>query len=207
SNPMKKHVVKIYSSRILTREKEQDVASQDECLILSALSSVLDLKVCIPFEKVLWFLLQLWSYLLIFAKSPFCQKFTLSLINTQKLPVYELQTELLGKKMKSSARPWTAIAKQGSHGVDRGKPLSTTSTGMKTSKSSTSLAFESRLSKLKRASSEDMLTKPGPAAAAGVSRLKKTITTGAILELAESRLKPSTVSRAVSTLLLGHAEV
>ncbi|NWV23847.1 CYTSB protein, partial [Origma solitaria] len=94
--------------------------------------------------------------------------------------------------MKSSARPWSAIAKQGSHGVDRGKPLSTTSTGMKTSKSSTSLAFESRLSKLKRASSEDMLTKPGAAAASGVSRLKKTITTGAISELAESRLKPST---------------
>ncbi|NWU35591.1 CYTSB protein, partial [Hylia prasina] len=96
--------------------------------------------------------------------------------------------------MKSSARPWNAIAKQSSHGVDRGKPLSTTSTGMKTSKSSTSLAFESRLSKLKRASSEDMLTKPGAAAAAasGVSRLKKTITTGAISELAESRLKPST---------------
>ncbi|NWR48707.1 CYTSB protein, partial [Regulus satrapa] len=97
--------------------------------------------------------------------------------------------------MKSSARPWSAIAKQGSHGVDRGKPLSTTCTGMKTSKSSTSLAFESRLSKLKRASSEDLLTKPGAAAAAaasGVSRLKKTITTGAISELAESRLKPST---------------
>ncbi|NXR89870.1 CYTSB protein, partial [Hypocryptadius cinnamomeus] len=94
--------------------------------------------------------------------------------------------------MKSSARPWSAIAKQGSHGVDRGKPLSTTSTGMKTSKSSTSLAFESRLSKLKRASSEDTLTKPGPAAASGVSRLKKTITAGAISELAESRLKPST---------------
>ncbi|NWU55576.1 CYTSB protein, partial [Dromas ardeola] len=94
--------------------------------------------------------------------------------------------------MKSTARPWSAMAKQGSHGVDRGKPLSTTSTGMKTSKSSTSLAFESRLSKLKRASSDDMLTKPGAAAASGVSRLKKTITTGAISELAESRLKPST---------------
>ncbi|NXI76314.1 CYTSB protein, partial [Rhipidura dahli] len=93
--------------------------------------------------------------------------------------------------MKSSARSWSAIAKQGSHGVDRGKPLSTTSTGMKTSKSSTSLAFESRLSKLKRASSEDTLMKPGAAAASGVSRLKKTITTGAISELAESRLKPS----------------
>lgn len=50
-----------------------------------------------------------------------------------------------------------------------------------------------------------MLTKPGAAAAAsGVSRLKKTITTGAISELAESRLKPSagrhkdSVTRAVS---------
>ncbi|XP_027546636.1 cytospin-B isoform X1 [Neopelma chrysocephalum] len=94
--------------------------------------------------------------------------------------------------MKSSARPWSAMAKQGSHGIDRGKCLSTTSTGMKTSKSSTSLAFESRLSKLKRASSEDTLTKPGAAAGSGVSRLKKTITTGAISELAESRLKPCT---------------
>ncbi|NXQ92880.1 CYTSB protein, partial [Sagittarius serpentarius] len=94
--------------------------------------------------------------------------------------------------MKSTARPWSTMAKQGSHGVDRGKSLSTTSTGMKTSKSSTSLAFESRLSKLKRASSDDMLTKPGVAAASGVSRLKKTITTGAISELAESRLKSST---------------
>ncbi|XP_017932250.2 cytospin-B isoform X1 [Manacus vitellinus] len=94
--------------------------------------------------------------------------------------------------MKSSARPWSAMAKQGSHGIDRGKSLCTTSTGMKTSKSSTSLAFESRLSKLKRASSEDTLTKPGAAAASGVLRLKKTITTGAISELAESRLKPCT---------------
>ncbi|XP_010007391.1 PREDICTED: cytospin-B [Chaetura pelagica] len=95
--------------------------------------------------------------------------------------------------MKSTARPWSAAAKQGSHGVDRGKLLSSTPTGMKASKSSTSLAFESRLSKLKRASSDDMLTKPGVvAAASGVSRLKKTITTGAISELAESRLKPST---------------
>ncbi|NXP73345.1 CYTSB protein, partial [Ramphastos sulfuratus] len=94
--------------------------------------------------------------------------------------------------MKSTARPWSAVPKQGSHGIEKGKPLPTTPTGMKTSKSSTSLAFESRLSKLKRASSDDTLTKPGAAAAAGVSRLKKTITTGAISELAESRLKPST---------------
>ncbi|NXF87094.1 CYTSB protein, partial [Eubucco bourcierii] len=94
--------------------------------------------------------------------------------------------------MKSTARPWSAVPKQGSHGIEKAKPLPTTPTGMKTSKSSTSLAFESRLSKLKRASSDDMLTKPGAAAAAGVSRLRKTITTGAISELAESRLKPST---------------
>lgn len=45
---------------------------------------------------------------------------------------------------------------------------------------------------LKRASSDDMLTKPGVTAASGVSRLKKTITTGAISELAENRLKSST---------------
>ncbi|XP_061326188.1 cytospin-B isoform X2 [Pezoporus flaviventris] len=98
--------------------------------------------------------------------------------------------------MKSAAKPWSAVAKPGSHGAERGKSLSTTPTGMKTSKSSTSLAFESRLSKLKRASSDDMLTKPGVTAGPGVSRLKKTITTGAISELAESRLKPSTVSAA-----------
>ncbi|NWS37037.1 CYTSB protein, partial [Probosciger aterrimus] len=94
--------------------------------------------------------------------------------------------------MKSAAKPWSAVAKPGSHGAERGKSLSTTPSGMKTSKSSTSLAFESRLSKLKRASSDDMLTKPGVTAGSGVSRLKKTITTGAISELAESRLKPST---------------
>ncbi|XP_030328509.1 cytospin-B isoform X1 [Strigops habroptila] len=94
--------------------------------------------------------------------------------------------------MKSAAKPWSAVAKPGSHGADRGKSLSTAPTGMKTSKSSTSLAFESRLSKLKRASSDDMLTKPGVTAGPGVSRLKKTVTTGAISELAESRLKPST---------------
>ncbi|XP_050784950.1 cytospin-B isoform X4 [Gopherus flavomarginatus] len=94
--------------------------------------------------------------------------------------------------MKGAARPWSAMAKQGNHGIDRGKSLPTASSGMKTSKSSTSLAFESRLSKLKRASSDDMLTKPGVTTASGVSRLKKTITTGAISELTENRLKSST---------------
>ncbi|XP_060114983.1 cytospin-B isoform X2 [Heteronotia binoei] len=92
--------------------------------------------------------------------------------------------------MKSTARPWSAVPKQGGHGTERGKPLPTASVGMKTSKSSTSLAFDSRLSRLKRASSEDMLTKPGVMAAPGGSRLKKTITTGAISELAGNRLRP-----------------
>lgn len=50
--------------------------------------------------------------------------------------------------MKSAAKPWSAVPKQGSHGIDRGKPLPAASSGMKTSKSSTSLAFESRLSKV-----------------------------------------------------------
>ncbi|XP_038615847.1 cytospin-B isoform X3 [Tachyglossus aculeatus] len=90
--------------------------------------------------------------------------------------------------MKSAAKPWGTVAKQGSHGTDRGRPLPSASSGLKTSKSSTSLAFESRLSKLKRASSDDMLTKP----ASGVARIKKTATTGAISELAESRLKSNT---------------
>nr|XP_056721224.1 cytospin-B isoform X1 [Euleptes europaea] len=96
--------------------------------------------------------------------------------------------------MKSTARPWSAVSKPGSHVTERGKPLPAASVGMKTSKSSTSLAFDSRLSKLKRASSEDMLTKPGVMAASGGSRLKKTITTGAISELAGNRLRPITGS-------------
>ncbi|XP_072834737.2 cytospin-B isoform X2 [Pogona vitticeps] len=95
--------------------------------------------------------------------------------------------------MKGAARPWVPVSKLGGHGMERGKPLAPSAPGgMKASKSSTSLAFDSRLSKLKRASSEDMLTKPGVATASGGSRLKKTVTTGAIAELAENRLRPST---------------
>lgn len=45
------------------------------------------------------------------------------------------------------------------------------------------------LSQLKRASSEDTLNKPGGAAASGAARLKKTSTSGAVSELAESRLR------------------
>ncbi|XP_043857919.1 cytospin-B isoform X3 [Dromiciops gliroides] len=91
--------------------------------------------------------------------------------------------------MKSVAKTWSTTVKQGTHGIERGRPLPPATSGMKTSKSSTSLAFESRLSKLKRASSDDMLTKPGSASPSGVVRMKKTATSGAISELAENRIK------------------
>ncbi|XP_059207153.1 cytospin-B [Centropristis striata] len=63
----------------------------------------------------------------------------------------------------------------------------TTSTAMKTSRSSNMLASDQRLSRLKRASSDDALTKPALGAAASGSRMKKTVTTGAISDLAEGR--------------------
>uniref|UniRef100_M3XIZ5 Sperm antigen with calponin homology and coiled-coil domains 1 n=1 Tax=Latimeria chalumnae TaxID=7897 RepID=M3XIZ5_LATCH len=91
--------------------------------------------------------------------------------------------------MKSSTRSLGVVAKQGSHGAERARPLTSTPVGIKTSKSSTSLSSESRLSRLKRASSDDMLTKPGGAALASSSRMKKTVTAGAISELAEGRIK------------------
>uniref|UniRef100_A0A4X2KBY4 Sperm antigen with calponin homology and coiled-coil domains 1 n=1 Tax=Vombatus ursinus TaxID=29139 RepID=A0A4X2KBY4_VOMUR len=87
------------------------------------------------------------------------------------------------------AKSWSTTVKQGTHGIERGRPLPPATSGMKTSKSSTSLSFESKLSKLKRASSDDMLTKPGSASPSGVVRLKKTVTSGAISELSENRLK------------------
>uniref|UniRef100_A0A1A7YYM5 Sperm antigen with calponin homology and coiled-coil domains 1 n=1 Tax=Iconisemion striatum TaxID=60296 RepID=A0A1A7YYM5_9TELE len=58
---------------------------------------------------------------------------------------------------------------------------------MRTSRSSNMLASDQRLSKLKRASSDDALTKPSLGAAASSSRMKKTVTTGAISDLAEVR--------------------
>ncbi|XP_028390081.1 cytospin-B isoform X2 [Phyllostomus discolor] len=91
--------------------------------------------------------------------------------------------------MRSTAKAWSPITKAGTHGIDRARPLPAASSGMKSSKSSTSLAFESQLSKLKRASSEDMLNKPGSTTTSGVVRLKKTSTAGTISELAESRLR------------------
>ncbi|XP_073524098.1 cytospin-B isoform X5 [Phyllobates terribilis] len=94
--------------------------------------------------------------------------------------------------MKSSARSINAQNKQGNHGTERAKAIPTIAFGMRTSRSTNSLAFESRLSKLKRASSDDMLTKPGGSAAIATSRLKKTITTGGISELSESRFRTGT---------------
>ncbi|XP_020341084.1 cytospin-B isoform X1 [Oncorhynchus kisutch] len=64
---------------------------------------------------------------------------------------------------------------------------STTTTGIKTSRSSNTLATDLRLSRLKRASSDDTLAKPALGAAATGSRMKKTVTAGAISDLAEAR--------------------
>uniref|UniRef100_A0A3Q3VVH6 Cytospin-A n=1 Tax=Mola mola TaxID=94237 RepID=A0A3Q3VVH6_MOLML len=64
---------------------------------------------------------------------------------------------------------------------------STTSSAMKTSRSSNMLASDQRHSRLKRANSDDALTKPALGAAASGSRMKKTVTTGAISDLAEAR--------------------
>ncbi|CAB1352503.1 unnamed protein product, partial [Coregonus sp. 'balchen'] len=52
----------------------------------------------------------------------------------------------------------------------------TTATGIKTSRSSNTLATDLRLSRLKRASSDDTLAKPALGAAATGSRMKKTVT-------------------------------
>ncbi|KAM8976519.1 cytospin-B isoform 1-T1 [Pelodytes ibericus] len=100
--------------------------------------------------------------------------------------------------MKSSSRTLSAATKQFSHGTERAKAIPTSGFGMKTSRSTNSLAFESRLSKLKRASSDDMLTKPSCSAMGTTTRLKKTITTGAISQLAEPRLRSSTGGNSVA---------
>ncbi|XP_051520209.1 cytospin-B isoform X2 [Myxocyprinus asiaticus] len=69
--------------------------------------------------------------------------------------------------------------------------------GMKTSRSSSTIASDLRLSKIKRASSDDALAKPVLGSVASVSRLKKTITTGAISELTDNR--PRSASGVQST--------
>uniref|UniRef100_A0A8C7ZT47 Sperm antigen with calponin homology and coiled-coil domains 1 n=1 Tax=Oryzias sinensis TaxID=183150 RepID=A0A8C7ZT47_9TELE len=69
---------------------------------------------------------------------------------------------------------------------------SSTSTATKTSRFSSMSTSDQRNSKLKRASSDDALAKPAQGAAASGSRLKKTVTSGAISDLAEAR--PRSVS-------------
>ncbi|KAJ0061701.1 hypothetical protein NL108_006840 [Boleophthalmus pectinirostris] len=66
---------------------------------------------------------------------------------------------------------------------------SPTSSAMKTTRSNL-LAPDHRLSRLKRANSDDALTKPALTSASG-SRLKKTVTTGAISDLPEARPRSS----------------
>ncbi|XP_051552632.1 cytospin-B-like isoform X2 [Myxocyprinus asiaticus] len=70
-------------------------------------------------------------------------------------------------------------------------------TGMKTSRSSSTIASDLRLSKMKRASSDDALAKPILGSVAAASRIKKTITTGAISELTDNR--PRSASGVQST--------
>ncbi|XP_050964913.1 cytospin-B isoform X1 [Labeo rohita] len=69
--------------------------------------------------------------------------------------------------------------------------------GMKTSRSSSTIASDLRLSKIKRASSDDALAKPVQGSVAAVSRIKKTVTTGAIAELSDNR--PRSASSVQST--------
>ncbi|XP_048046026.1 cytospin-B isoform X4 [Megalobrama amblycephala] len=69
--------------------------------------------------------------------------------------------------------------------------------GMKTSRSSSTIASDLRLSKIKRASSDDALAKPVLGSVAAMSRMKKTITTGAISELTDNR--PRSASSVQST--------
>ncbi|KAM8834471.1 cytospin-B-like isoform 1-T1 [Synchiropus picturatus] len=61
------------------------------------------------------------------------------------------------------------------------------SSAMKTSRSSHMLSSDQRHSKLKRANSDDALTKPVPGPSATASRMRKTVTTGAISDLADAR--------------------
>ncbi|CAL8364135.1 unnamed protein product [Lota lota] len=71
----------------------------------------------------------------------------------------------------------------------------TFSSSLRTSRSSNTLASDLRLSRLKRASSDDALAKPALGAAA--SRMRKTVTTGAISDLPEAR--PRTLTGAQAT--------
>ncbi|XP_078536121.1 cytospin-B isoform X3 [Lissotriton helveticus] len=99
--------------------------------------------------------------------------------------------------MKGAARPPSSLMKPGTQARDRGKSPPAPSFGMRPSRSSNSLGFESRLSRLKRASSEDTLNKPGGSTPTNTCRLRKTTTTGAISELAEARPRSATGSASV----------
>lgn len=59
-----------------------------------------------------------------------------------------LQDRPAKTNMRSAAKPWSPAIRAGGHGPDRARPLPATASGMKSSKSSTSLAFESRLSRV-----------------------------------------------------------
>uniref|UniRef100_A0A8C6SBL8 Sperm antigen with calponin homology and coiled-coil domains 1 n=1 Tax=Neogobius melanostomus TaxID=47308 RepID=A0A8C6SBL8_9GOBI len=85
--------------------------------------------------------------------------------------------------MKAGATK-VGLPKPGPHERTR-SVTSPTSTAMKAPRSNL-LAPDHRLSKLKRANSDDALSKPAVSAAAG-SRMKKTVTTGAISDLPEAR--------------------
>ncbi|XP_026860099.2 cytospin-B isoform X1 [Electrophorus electricus] len=74
-----------------------------------------------------------------------------------------------------------------SHASNATSTSISSSMGMKTSRSSSTIASDLRLSRLKRASSDDALAKPALGAVAAASRMKKTVTTGAISELADNR--------------------
>lgn len=86
--------------------------------------------------------------------------------------------------MKAGATK-VGLPKPGLH--ERTRPVtSPTSTAMKAPRSNLPPP-DHRLSKLKRANSDDALNKPAISAAAAGSRMKKTVTTGAISDLAEAR--------------------
>ncbi|XP_055004300.1 cytospin-B [Boleophthalmus pectinirostris] len=82
---------------------------------------------------------------------------------------------------------------------------SPTSSAMKTTRSNL-LAPDHRLSRLKRANSDDALTKPALTSASG-SRLKKTVTTGAISDLPEARPRSSAGSQTKRSGIPGPKEI
>ncbi|XP_047462548.1 cytospin-B isoform X2 [Mugil cephalus] len=93
--------------------------------------------------------------------------------------------------------PKSGLQERGRQASLTSSTTTNTSASTKTSRSSNTLASDQRLSRLKRASSDDALTKPAVGAVASGSRMKKTVTTGAISDLAEAR--PRSLSGAQAT--------